>query len=318
MFREDGACYIALPAHVAGPLPKVTVATSVPVVTDQATVVRPFWEGIDLAIAVPDQGVLGRRCAQNLDDLRPDAVSRTARVVDLLRVRPSGETVSTPMRVLRRDYLTLEAETMENSTPIAQGTSGAFAFAGAKPVGMAITSDGPNHARFIRSEEMLIHLERYINAQAQAFAQSASFETDAAGSGPTESSGLDIAEISASHDPVLPQFGPANLRGPGVFVPNADEAFDVLVRLDTTSPIAVRRVRVTAANGAYAVPRQIVISLGTGSEPSRLRYWTQGQMSPDGTFDTGNLAPRNAKWIQLRAVGAWRTGQVALDQIVIE
>ena len=69
MFGHAGNCYAALPKHVAGLQPKVTVATAAPVESDRATIVKPFWPDLDLALAVINRGPLDARCTARLTDL---------------------------------------------------------------------------------------------------------------------------------------------------------------------------------------------------------------------------------------------------------
>lgn len=314
MFRFEGSCHIALPAHVAGPLPKVTVATAAPVATDQATVRLPFWPDLDLAIAIVDPGPLDGRCTATLADLKQTTQSRNATEALLTRVLPLGDEERLPLRILDRSYLTFIGQVADVTDAIGQGTSGAFAFVGSTPIGMAVTSDDPTRATFLRSEEIAMNIERYLSEQGVAFRR--------APEGPVEESGIpdgfELSDISTSSPPTLPQFGPDNLTGPGIYVTRPDAPVEITLRLSTASPSGVGRLRLTAPSGEYAVPRDIAIFTDAGTQGDRFRFWTQGRMTPDGVFDTGPMAARNARWIKIVLRDAWSAGEVALDQVTVE
>ena len=314
MFDHAGNCYVALPAHVAGPLPKITIATAAPVISDQATVQRPFWEGVDLAIAVADRGVLDDHCTASLDDLKPTRRSRGVTEALLLRVTPLGEEERLPIRVLDRNYLSFIGELTREGDAIGQGTSGAFAFATAHPIGMAITSDDPSRALFMRAEEIALNLGRYLSDQGTAFRT-----TQPSQDTPLQAPlGLPISEVTVNSAPTLPQFGPDNLIGKGLYVTQPSGAIEITLRLNGTASTAVRRIRLAAPSEGYAIPRDIAVFLDTGTDGDRFRFWTQGQMTPDGVFDTGPLAPRNARLVKLLLRNAWSEGKVGLDHVTVE
>ncbi len=314
MFNHAGNCYVALPAHVAGPLPKVTVATAAPVVSDQATVQKPFWEGVDLAVAVMDRGALSERCTASLSDLEPTRRTRGAAEALLLRITPLGEEERLPVRVLERGYLSFTGEIADGGDVIGQGTSGAFAFSGARPIGMAITSDDPSRALFMRAEEIAINLGRYLSDQGNAFRVA----QPAANVPIRASEGLPIRQVIANSPPTLPQFAPENLLGDGFYVTRPSGMIEITLRLGGAGPNAVHRVRLTAPTEGYAIPRAIAVYLDAGEDGDRFRFWTQGQMTPDGAFDTGPLAPRNARWVRLVLRSAWSEGDVGLDSLTVE
>lgn len=314
MFDHAGNCYIALPAHVAGHLPRITVTTAAPVVSDQATVQKPFWDGMDLAVAVADRGVLDDRCTASLDDLKPTRRSRGVAQALLLRVTPLGEEERLPIRVLDRSYLYFIGEVTRPGDAIGQGTSGAFAFAASRPIGMAITHDDPTRARFMRAEEIVLNLGRYLSDQGNAFRASA--PTQDTVSAPPK--GLPIGNVTTNSAPTLPQFGPDNLIRDGIYVTRPSGPVEITLRLDSAGPKVVHRVRLNAPSEGYAVPRDIIISLDAGEDGSRFRFWTRGQMTPDGVFDTGLLAPRNARWVRIVLRSAWGDGKIGLDRVTVE
>lgn len=313
MFRHAGNCYAALPEHVAGPLPKITLMTSAPVESDQATVVKPFWPGIDLAVAILDRGPLFERCIAELTDLEPSTAARAAGRAHLLRLSPLGEEERVPIRVLDRDYLSFAGELVGDGDVIMQGTSGSFAFADGKPIGMAVTSDDPSRASFMRSEEIALNLGRYLSEQGRAFAPtSVSQDTPL-------SEGLKVSDLRSNVAARLPQYGVDNLVSDGIWVVEPEGRVEVTFRVGDLSTSAVRRLRMIApADGAYAVPKSISILIDAGEGGDNFRFWTQGEMRPDGVFDTGPLGGRNARWIKVVIGSAWGVGPLALDRILVE
>ena len=313
MFGHAGNCYAALPEHVAGPLPKVTIATAAPVESDQATIVKPFWPGIDLAVAVLDRGPLDARCTAELDDLVPPNAERNAAHALVLRVTPVGEQERLPIRILDRDYLKFTGELTRDGDAIGQGTSGAFAFVDEQPIGMALTSDDENRADFMRAEEIALNIGRYLSEQGRAFSASPSSAPAAL------DAGLALRGVHTNTPPVLPQFGPENTLGDGLFVTRPNGPVVLTFRLNDQNPVAVRRLRMIAPpDGEHTVPKAIVVELDAGTGGDRFRFWTRGEMRPDGVFDTGPLAGRNARWIRVTIQSAWSEGTIAVDRVVVE
>jgi hypothetical protein len=313
MFSHAGNCYAALPAHVAGFLPKVTVATAAPVVSDQATIVKPFWPGIDLAIAVLDRGPLDGRCTAGLDDLKPLRNTLNASLALVLRVSPLGEEERFPLRVLDRDYLQFTGELVRDSDAIGQGTSGSFAFVDGRPIGMAVTQDDEKRATFIRSEEIHLNIERYLSEIGQAFVATPNVEAVQPGKG------LVLQDVTVNTPPVLPQFGPDNILGEGIFVTTPNGPVELTFRTEGSQVTSISRLRMTApADGQYAIPKTVIVYLDAGEKGERFRFWTQGEMRPDGIFDTGPLAGRSARWIRIVISSAWSDGDIAIDAVTAD
>jgi hypothetical protein len=316
MFAHAGACHVAMPAHVAGALPRVTITTAAPVASDQATVRKPFWPEMDLAVAFVDPGPLDGRCTAGLSDLAQSPRSRVAAEALLLRVTQLGEEERLPMRVLDRGYRSIAAELLRPEDAVGQGTSGALAFVGATPIGMALTSDDPTRLRLLPAPEIAINLGRFLDEQGVAFRSGS--EAGAPPAPEVQVTGLAVAGVSSSAPPVLPQLAADNLLGAGLYVARPDAPVEITLRLAGDRPHGVGRVRLTAPGGAYAVPRDVALLLDAGETGERFRFWTQGRMTPDGRFDTGPLAPRNARWVRIVLRDAWSAGEVALDRVTVE
>ncbi|HAE46041.1 MAG: hypothetical protein CMO30_21460 [Tistrella sp.] len=316
MFGQAGTCYAVMPRHVAGIFPRVTISTAAPVQTGTGTVIAPFWEGIDLAIAVV-RGIEEDRCTERLDTLNIDSAGRRAAEASLLRLSPSGEEERVPLHIMRRDYLTLEAR-IEGGREIMQGTSGAFAFVGETPIGMAYASADPGQATFMRSEEILINLRRFLNEQGAAYAAPSAAVT-LQPADPSARGGLQLVVANSSTPPINPRFAPENLAGDGVFVYDGVPGARIVFGFATGDVAAVQRLRITAPTTAgYALPRTIIVQYSLDAEGRRFREWTRGQMAPDGLFDTGQMAPRNMRWVALTILDAWSTGPVVIDEVIVD
>ena len=309
MFRHGGACYVALPRHVAGPTPRLTVTSAAPVTVGSATAILPFWDGVDLALAVL-RGGIEPRCTETLDRMEPSRRARAAASARLHRLSPTGEEERVALRITRRDYLTLEAEVSDAGQSVYQGTSGAFAFAGDEPIGMAITSDDPVRLRLMRTEEIAMNLRRYLDEQGAAFVADARTAPEA------RPDGIPLDVISASVAPVAPDLGPENVVGPGDYVFRAQRGAEIVLKIRGGNAVAVRRLTITTEpDPDRTLPKSVLILSDAGESGTRLREWTRGTVAPDGTFDTGTKAPRNVRWLKIVVLSTWAGGSAAIGDV---
>lgn len=318
MFAHQGNCYVVLPRHVAGPefFPRINLSTAAPVISGTGTVIRPFWDGIDLAIAVASEA-LRPRCIAKLDDLVPSREAKSAPTVHLLRLLPDGSEERLRLVVEDRDYLSFGGQVADTEmAEIAQGTSGAFAFSGAEPVGMAITSDHPRRASFMRVEEIHLNVGRYLSQSGGSrFTQSASSET---ASSVLADGALSLALISASMPSVSPTQAPENMLGDGLFVFAPTQRMILDFRFDPDTSTALSRLRLTSPNdGRYAVPKNVLIQVSIDSQGGSFRTYQRRQVGPDGILDTGDLAPRFVRRLRIIVLDTWGDGPVAIDRVIV-
>ena len=318
MFGYAGNCYVALPRHVAGPdyFPRVNLSTPAPVVSGTGTVPRPFWEGIDLALAVASEG-MRERCTASLDDLDPSRTAQRAATAHILRLLPDGSEDRVEIVVGDRGYLTFVGQVApSDSGEIAQGTSGAFAFHEGEPIGMAITSDDTRRATFMRVEEIRMHLARFLSQTGSNPAGSSMATTEAPET--ASDAGLRIALVSASVPAVSPSHAPENMLTDGVFVfePARHVAFDFRFEPDERRPVS--RLRMQApGDGTYAVPKNILIQASVEAGGAGFRTIARRQVGPDGAFDTGQIAPRLAKRLRIIVLDAWSDGPIAIERVFV-
>lgn len=311
MFGHSGNCYVVLPKHVAGPFPRVTISTAAPVENATATIVTPFWEGIDMALGVVRGGVADR-CSRSLQDLEETRRSASARQVDLIRLNPNGELNQTTLSVVERSYLTFSAEVVHEADTITQGSSGSFAFVNDQPVGMAITSADDRQATFIRAGELYINLQRYLEEQGGAYLElPAIAETEK-----NDPNALPLRYIDTSLRAVNPMYAPENIVGDGDFVFAPERLMSLSVGFENIQ--SVTRFTLTSdVSGGYALPKEIIVNWSTDESGARYREWFRGEVGPDGIFDTGNLAPRNLRRLQVIILNTWGSGEIVLSDISV-
>lgn len=316
MFTHSGNCFVALPRHVAGELfPKVTIQTAAPVQRDQATVIKPFWEGVDLAVGVVDRGILNSRCIATLDDLLPSPPALGASTAQVLRVTPQGEDERFSIRIKDRTHIKFTAEASDPSDTFMQGTSGAFAFVDGKPIGMALESDHPARATFMRSEEIEMHLRRYLSQQGGTFITPEPAPAPPSEMGP----GLPFRVHGVNMPPSLPQYAPENVLGDGDYIFRPSGIAELLLLSESGRPASVSRLRMISPMGTLAIPKDVVIYLDHSEGGQRARFWAAGQMTPDGIFDTGRLAPQNARWVKIMIRSYWSNAtEAAISSVRVD
>jgi hypothetical protein len=298
MFNRNGTCYVVMPKHVAGPFPAVTIFTSAPVQHTTATVIAPFWPDIDLALGVARGGIT-ERCTAKLDNLLVRKSDLAHHSADLLRLSETGEIYRKQIEVRDRGYLDFTGRVADGSSEIGQGTSGAFAFVKGRPIGMAITTDNPSHARFIRAGEILIHIRRFLEEQGGVYSPVRSDETTENQRQSGQSDTLPLRFISSTVAPTNPMHAPDNLVSDGKFVFENGSFASLVFGFEKTRQVS----RVTAVGkpmDQQTVAKTILL---------------RTSVDPDGVLDTGALQPRNMHFLELRILDTWGSGDVVLNSV---
>ena len=302
-----------MPKHVAGPFPAVTVFTSAPVQHTTATVIAPFWPEIDLALGVARGGIV-ERCTAKIDDLlvrKSDLAHHTA---DLLRLSPNGEIIRKQIEVRDKTYLEFTGRIADGSSEIGQGTSGAFAFVKGRPIGMAITSDDPNHARFIRAGEILIHIRRFLDERGGAYSPATIDETAEHQSEPGLSDALPLRFISSTVAPINPMHAPENLVSEGRFIFENSSLMSLVFGFEKTRQVS-RVLAVGQPSSQKTIPKTVLFRTSVDPGGQRFSTWVRAEMGPDGVLDTGAMQPRNMLFLELRILDTWGSGDVVLNSV---
>ena len=312
MFREEQTCYVALPRHVAGSLPLVTLTSEAPVAVGSATVLRPFWPGIDLAIGVV-RGGIADRCTARLDELETTSAARRAGQLRLRRISDTGSAEWTPIVVTASGYLIIEAQIAADQRDVFGGTSGALAFFDDRPVAMAYEALGGGGVRLMRSDEMLVHLRRYLLEEGVAFA------TAAAPAATEQPAGVAARINRVSQPPISPEFAPENMLGDGLYVFDPVRGAEIILQIEADHPVPLHGIRLEAPTDAgYAVPRNILVQTDAGLEGDAFNVWIRGSVPADGVYASGPVAGRNVRWVKIVVSSAHGPGPVAIGRIVLE
>ena len=317
MFEHFGNCYVVLPRHVAGQdfYPRINLSTASPVVNGTGAVFRPFWDGMDLVVAVASEA-LKPRCTASLDDLALSRRAQTAGSGQLLRLLPDGSEERVQIEIEDRGYLTFNGRVaVTDDAQIAQGTSGAFVFAFGEPIGMAITSNDNRRATFMRSEEIHLNLSRYLAQSGGALAIQQPNVSDSESAESIDT--LPLALVSSSVPSVSPSLAPENMLGDGLFVfePTPHMVFDFRFESDEAQPMSRLRI-VSPSDDGYALPKNILVQVSAEAQGGGFRTLMRGQASLDGALDTGDIAPRFVRRIRIVIIDAWSDGAVAIDRVV--
>lgn len=311
MFSNSGTCYVILPSHVASDSFFLTLRTAAPVTSGSATVIRPFWNGMDLALAVA-RGGIEPRCVETADRLQASPTAKRASRAQLERLTPAGEIDRTPITIEDREYLTFTGVVAPGETGIGQGTSGAFAFAQGEPIGMAITSDADDRATFMRIEEIALNVQRYISEHGTAFRT-----TTAPAIPSTETADrLTLRLESASNAPINPAFPAEAVLGDGQYVFEARGRPTLVLAIDGDTGVGLSRLVFNASKDAgYGMPRDIKIEFSPFPDARRWFNFGTFQMGPDGVLDTGEVQPRSARMIRITVRNVWGQSPVVLDSV---
>jgi len=292
------------------------VLTGAPIVSGRASIHRPFWDGLDLAVGVVRR-IPADRCGQSLSELL-ETHSRITKddTGHLSLLRKSGETDRPVLRVGRTDYLTLEASIDDSrfDRQVQQGFSGSFLSLNNRPVGMAVEKLDEQTIRFIRIEEIAMNIGRWLNSKGQ------SLPTRVTQSSIESPRNLKVSVIAVSNAATANESLPENMlssNGRYEFEPHLPATITLAIE---TADASLKRVVITSkASDGYAMPKQV--SVFTDSRHKGQASWNKfasGIMDRDGKFDSGQLTERFARRVQIVIRSTWSAGNVQIDQIRLE
>ena len=155
-----------------------------------------------------------------------------------------------------------------------------------------------------------MNLRRYLSEQSNAFA------AETAPAPAHQEGGFVLNLVSVSAPPISPEFDAQNVLGDGIYVFSPQRNAEIILRVESDDPVALSRIRVkTPQDSGYVVPRRILILTDAQLEGDGFSVWTRGEMPPDGNFDTGPMATRNALWVKVMILSGWGSGEIAISEI---
>ncbi|MCQ0971983.1 hypothetical protein MLD63_16290 [Paracoccus sp. TK19116] len=312
LFRHLGTCHVVMPKHVANGQRRVRVFSSAPIENSGSVVDAPFWSGLDMAVGTI-RGPLEERCTVSLDDLLPGREANEGAVLELLRIRESGEIERLPMVVTKGNYLTFDAETRSSDVNIFKGTSGAFVFDGDQALGMAVEALSETSARFIRTEEIHMNLRRRLGRRVEPV------PTGATESGTIEASpdDLDFKVMWTTLPPLYPDQGEENIGGDGSYVFNLSKPNTIALRLDEASVGPVSRILIqTSPDSEFSLPGDITVELSPTDNGTRRLPPRSATMGADGLLDV-RLSPTLARWVYITVQSGQDSGSIAIDRVIV-
>ncbi|MEQ9696019.1 hypothetical protein [Shimia sp. SDUM112013] len=161
LFHYAQQCLMVLPQHVHGRRPSLTFSGRSVQFSGQASVLYQHIDELDLSLAQVTQ-IGGDNCGPAWFDLVATRGQTLPDQVTLRRVEGQGVSTRTPMHVNEQGPTRFRAKVFSafSANGIYQGTSGATAFAGTVPIGMAIEAPRADTADFLRYDRIVEGIAR--------------------------------------------------------------------------------------------------------------------------------------------------------------
>ncbi|MCB1389206.1 MAG: hypothetical protein KDK12_08745 [Rhodobacteraceae bacterium] len=308
MFREQGSCYVVFPRHVAD-RGILRVVGAAPASEASGVVTAPFWSGVDLAYA-QISGMLTQRCLSSLDDLDRLAAGSVPHNLLLERISPTGEVTRDPLDVQDWEFLTFTARLSRQDGTIAQGTSGAFAFDGDIPVGMALESTDGNSATFMHASDIYLFVRRHLG---RYFApEAASVAPEAAAPEPT----LDLQLVAVGALSLAAGHEPERLFSEGSYAFDLAGPNRIVLATADGQPHAFRSIALRAeTERPFTPPRDILLEFSPTADGRRFLMIGRYQVGQDGAFATPRMIARSGALFRVTILNAWDRAPIALDWI---
>lgn len=317
LVRHSANCFVVLPDHVhpEDRLP-LSLFTAAPQRRGSGFVMFRRPEP-DLALAEVAGGAT-ERCERRWRDW-PEEVARllnAGTALALVRITPQGTTERLAMRVDRiawEDgyqyvYASTDAAGGERRT-IFQGSSGAFLFAGDRPVAMVLnaTNAEETQVRALRLEEIREPIDRWLRAGAlagRAAAPEPGAKEEAAGDA------VPVRITEWSREPVEPGYAAVGLAdGANAYRADLGPGAVLVAEVAGDDAVAVGRLTVegSAAEGV-TTPKLVVVETSAAATGER---WTQiwaNELPPSGA---AREIPVNGlvKRLRLSVVSVWAPGR---------
>ncbi|KEQ08502.1 hypothetical protein GV67_15310 [Pseudorhizobium pelagicum] len=81
-------------------------------------------------------------------------------------------------------------------------------------------------------------------------------------------------------------------------------------------PTAVSRIVMQSTTTENQTkPKDVILRWSVDSKREHFRELQRGEMGPDGVFDSGQMAGRNIRYLEIIALNTWGDGDVVIDQV---
>jgi hypothetical protein len=315
MVRHQDTCFLVTARHVVEGNPIAAVRSAAPTEPGTATMQTPFWPGMDLAVGVL-RGVIEGRCTLPLERLSGGLGAETVADPELVRLRDNGEVERAPIRIATTSYLTFDGVMVASEDTIYQGSSGAFAMSGDRPLGMLISTTDGRGGQFIRIEEIEPNLRRWITRRVGLTSRPVTAGVTA-GAEDASAAAIPVTLVSAARPPIGSDFVPENLLGPGayIFEPGINR---IEFRVPGSEAVSLSRVVIeTAADSGDALPSDITLEVSNRPDGGNWRPFHAGTMAQDGVLDLRRSA-QLVRWIAITVRSAQSEGPVRIDRVQFE
>lgn len=273
----------------------------------------PFWAGLDLAVGIV-RGAIDARCVQTLDDLSATKSTADGTIVELLRLRGSGEPERVPMVVTKGDYLTLNARVADPQAEVFKGTSGAFLFADNIPIGMITDAPTTKEGTFVRMEEIHMNLSRRLNRRAGFVAA----KNDEQQTSQALQNSLPFVLQNVDLVPTYPDFLSENLAGDGSYVFNLTRPNTIAYKINADTSVALSAIHIRSDPDAeYTLPKGIRVTVSSKPDGSRPRQFLAGNMGLDGVY-SARRQPSRVRWAFVTITSGWENGPIGIETISFE
>lgn len=308
--QHGSVCYLITPLHVTSTRRVATVKTAAPMRSATAIMEAPFWEGLDLAVGTVRTEGLGDYCRVPLTQLDQALAAENAEPLHLVRMLGTGEIERLPLEFQEATYLTFHASLARIEDDFFRGTSGAFAMAGDRPMGMVIETADGRSGRFIRIEEIHQNVGRWVQ-------RSIRLPTASIAQPVEMSEGMRIVLHSVTQPPLSSDVVPENMLGAGTYVFPAGRN-QIIFRIPGVQPVGLSRIEVRSDPDAdYALPKQIAVEISTAAEPNAgWRRFAESEMAPDGVFSI-NRSQQLARWVRITVKTAQEVGAIGVSAVTI-
>lgn len=311
LVRHRGNCYAVMPDHVAAG-DSMALISALPQTTGMAHVFHRVRE-MDVALAYVEGDLLAL-CDQSWGDLSRDlnpifAASATG---GLSRIQFNGQFIDrAEATIVDADDTHFEIVTSDQwaNSEIMSGVSGAVFYVNGAPVGIALSAESTNRARFLRLDRVFATLDAVLNKSGASHPVNLQISGAEQGLGYRITSQVRLRNGSRTglRDSLAAQWDGAQI--------------ELVFTLSNNLPVPLKRIKMQtdATDETVTFPQKIKLELDVGGPEQP--FWRElfaADMSPSGVLEinTGQTVARRVR-ISIRSV--WHPDRpMRIDQVVFQ